>query len=64
MNYRCSLGEGIKSLSTVYIQYVLDVIVQNRFPVFRMNTVDRLFCPPPEGSNTAGRTYKLKLTKV
>jgi hypothetical protein len=34
MNYRCSLEEGITSLSTVYIQYVLDVIIQNRFPEF------------------------------
>jgi hypothetical protein len=39
MNYKCSLREGITSLSTVYIKYVLDVIVQNRFPVFRMGEV-------------------------
>jgi hypothetical protein len=42
MNYRCSLREGITSLSTVYIQYVLDVIFPEQL---------RLSCPPPEGSN-------------
>jgi hypothetical protein len=37
MNYRGSLGDGNESLSTVYVQYILDVIVQNMFLVFRMD---------------------------
>ncbi len=36
-------GVQIKPVHCVYIQHIPDVIVQNRPPVFRMDTVDRLF---------------------